>query len=73
MKVINLLLIAYGIVLLSILHATLLFCGGEHCIISFEKPPVPQEVAYNLRVGISALLPFELKTLQVIAQWIVIG
>ena len=73
MKILNLLLIAYGIVLLAILHTTLLFCGGEHCIVSFEKPPVSSEIAYHLRVTISALLPFELKTMQVIAQWIVIG
>lgn len=73
MKILNVLLIAYGVVLLGILHATLLFCGGEHCIVSFDKPPVSNQIAYQLRVAISALLPFELKLLQVIAQWIVIG
>jgi hypothetical protein len=73
MKLLNLVLIAYSFVLIAILHTTLLFCGGGHCIVSFEKPPVSNEIAYHLRVTISALLPFELKTMQVMAQWIVIG
>jgi hypothetical protein len=72
MKFLNWVLAAYFLVLLLLIHSTLFFCGGSHCIIAVERPPLPDEVAYRLRLAISSLLPYELKTMQALAQWLVL-
>ena len=73
MSILKLIASSYVIAVLLLLHATLLFCGEPHCIVPFDKPPVAPAVGYQIRQAISALLPFELKMMQKIAQWLIVG
>lgn len=73
MNAITLVAGAYILATLILLHLTLLYCGGPHCIFPMEKPPVSPELGYQIRRAISALLPFEIKTMQIWAQWIIVG
>lgn len=66
-------IVAYLMAALLLLHATLLFCSEDHCVFIMEKPPVSLEMGYQLRRGISAMLPYEMKTMQLWAQWLIVG
>ena len=73
MGIFKLITYSYIFVVIVLLHGTLLYCGEPHCIVPFERPPVSSEVGYFIRRAISALLPFELKIMQKIAQWLIVG
>jgi hypothetical protein len=73
LHIINKVAIAYCLVLLLLVHATLFFCGDDHCVFFVERPPLPPEVAYHTRIFISTMLPFDMRTMQILAQWLVIG
>ncbi len=73
MKLINWFILSYVLAMLLLLHSTLFYCGGPHCIFTFERPPLSPEVSYRIRLAISAFLPFEINTMQIWAQWLVLG
>jgi hypothetical protein len=73
MSIVRWIIVAYLFAALILLHATLLFCSDDHCVFLMEKPPVSAEIGYQLRRGISAMLPYDMKTMQLWAQWLIVG
>lgn len=72
MSLIKVLFIGYLIFVMVLLHSSLLFCTQSHCIIPLTRPPLSPEYAYYIRYALVNLLPFSIKTVQDLAQWLVV-
>lgn len=73
MNIINKLVLAYFVAILVLVNCSLLFCDDkEHCLYPLKELPVSKETAYFIRVSISNFIPLKFKTIQQIAQWVVL-
>jgi hypothetical protein len=72
MNILNKIVIAYLIVVLVLVHCSLFFCDESHCLYLVSKLPISRESAYYIRVGISTLIPIGFKSIQLLAQWIIL-
>ena len=55
-----------------VLHCSLIFCTGSHCVYPINKNLLVAEVALYFPSEFFNMIPVELKTLQLLAQWLVI-
>jgi hypothetical protein len=55
-----------------VLHCSLFFCTESHCVYPVDGNPLIARVALYIPSEFFNMIPIELKTLQLLAQWIIV-
>lgn len=55
-----------------LLHCTLLFCADSHCVYPVTDSVLMQKIATYFPIELFSIVPLDLKTLQLFAQWVVL-
>lgn len=62
----------YTIAAVILIHCSLFYCHRSDCVVGFAKPPLPPFPDRIVHATLSAL-PFQMRTLQAVAQLLLIG
>lgn len=72
LKVFNGCVFLYLVMIVILVLLSLLFCSEKHCYILLDNSPLSKDWNHLIRTLITYFIPYSMKDIQRIAQWIVI-